>query len=242
MKRYIQKLLCLMVLAQFIGAPPAEGQRRKHRRTRVETLDQPAVSDADPGSSESPAAAPTPVIPPPTLPEKEKDEKRMPLSTEKVAALQRDVSQVLSEMQSLRSKVALFTKGVFRSQVRVALKNRASSSHTLRVLNLNLDDLALYSAPRAASFRDKVSKLYQGSIAPGFHDLGVEVEQQAKGSADYRYRTVHRFRFEAKRERLTELVIVLEDESDIAENFKEDGEGSYDTQLRLQVLTRPYER
>ncbi len=156
-----------------------------------------------------------------------------------LASLQREVGQTLSDMHALRNRVGLLSKSLLKSQFRVQIKNRASSEQVLRLLSLTLDGLPIYRASAPSDLRDDLRKLYQGGAVPGFHELGVEIEQEAKAGKDYRYKVTQRFRFEARRQKLTELTIVLDDDTDIAESFKEDGEGTYETQMALQVSVRP---
>ena len=41
--------------------------------------------------------------------------------------------------------------------------------------------------------------------------------------------------------KVTEITLVLDDDSDIAEDFEDDGEGEYDVSTRVRVATRDLE-
>ncbi len=81
-------------------------------------------------------------------------------------------------------------------------------------------------------------EVFEGFAAPGPHDLTVELEQRARANESYRYTQTDRYRFLVTESKLTEITLVLDDDSDIAEDFEDDGEGEYDVRTRLRIATR----
>ena len=71
--------------------------------------------------------------------------------------------------------------------------------------------------------------------------LTVAEEQRASSDSEYRYVDRDTYRFIVVRDRRTEITIILEDDSDIAQHFGNDGEGRYDVHTRVRVATRALE-
>jgi hypothetical protein len=74
--------------------------------------------------------------------------------------------------------------------------------------------------------------------APGPHVLTIETEQRAREDAEIRYTQRETFRVQVHRDRLTDIEVVLEDDSSIVEQFHQGGEGRYEIRTRVQVATR----
>ncbi|MCA9582369.1 MAG: hypothetical protein KC416_11285, partial [Myxococcales bacterium] len=65
-------------------------------------------------------------------------------------------------------------------------------------------------------------------------------EQHARDNRDYRYVLRDTFRFEVRKGKITVVTLILDDDSDIAEDFPEDGEGQYDVRTRFRVTTHEF--
>jgi hypothetical protein len=138
----------------------------------------------------------------------------------------------MDDLVQARTRVAVLGKSLFKTRVRVKLDNRASPDQTAARAQLWLDGTSIFSGDGAA-LRDPERALWEGFAAPGAHVLTLEVEQRARDDEAYRYTLRESYRFMVVREHRTELRLVLEDDSDMAEEFPDDQEGSYEVQTRL---------
>jgi hypothetical protein len=77
--------------------------------------------------------------------------------------------------------------------------------------------------------------LFEGYAAPGPHVLELEIEQRARDDDAYGYTLRESYRFTVLQKHRTDLKLVLEDDSDMAEDFADDKEGEYDVTTRLEV-------
>jgi hypothetical protein len=134
--------------------------------------------------------------------------------------------------------VAILGKSLFKTRVRVKLDNRAAPDQQASRAQLWLDGAPIFSGDGAA-LRDPERTLWEGFAAPGAHVLTLYVEQRAQDDESYRYTLRESFRFVVVRERRTDLRLVLDDDSDMAEDFPDDREGAYEVQTRLEARAVP---
>jgi hypothetical protein len=151
-----------------------------------------------------------------------------------VAALQQELAQLMDDLVQARGRVAVLGKALFRTKVRLRLDFSDSEDQVLGKVALRLDGAPIFSGDGAA-LGDPERPLFEGFAAPGPHVLEVEIEQRARADEAYRYTLRESYRFEVVGERRTDLRLVLEDDSDIAEDFRDDRSGEYDVHTRLQV-------
>ena len=74
-----------------------------------------------------------------------------------------------------------------------------------------------------------------GFVAPGTHEISVEITEQAKENQAYRYTRAERFRIETKKHTSTQVDILLRDDSDMAEELPAGDDGKYDVSTRVRV-------
>lgn len=154
-----------------------------------------------------------------------------------LAALRQELAVVMDDLVKARARAAVVGKALFDTRVRVELDNRAApDQRAVRVL-LWLDGAPIWSGDGAA-LRDPERALWEGFAVPGPHVLTLEVEQRAQGDEAYRYTLRESYRFMVVPKRRTDVRVVLDDDSDMAEDFADDGEGSYDVQTRFEVRAR----
>lgn len=147
--------------------------------------------------------------------------------------LQKELSEVMDSLVQARARAAVLGKALWKTTVAIKVDNRAEDQVAVRVA-LWLDGAPVWNGDGSA-LSDPERKLFSGFIAPGQHVLTYEVEQRARADEKYRYTQRSSLRFSALKERRTELRLVLDDDSDIAEDFADDEEGEYDVRARLQV-------
>jgi hypothetical protein len=68
--------------------------------------------------------------------------------------------------------------------------------------------------------------------------LTIETEQRARADAEVRYSQRESFRVQVHRERLTDVEIVLEDDSSMVDAFHDGAEGRYELRTRVHVVSR----
>lgn len=188
---------------------------------------EPASGSAKP---EPPAAAVTPA--PAAKAEAAPADSAQPDA--EVASLQQELAQVMDDLVQARARVALLGKSLFKTRVRVRLDNRAAPDQIAGRIALFLDGAPIWSGD-GGGLRDPKQVLFDGVAAPGPHVLGLEIEQRAREDDAYRYTLRDSYHFNVLRERRTDLTLVLDDDSDIAEDFKDDDEGQYDVRTKLEV-------
>jgi hypothetical protein len=150
------------------------------------------------------------------------------------AALSKDVATVMDELVQLRARTRVLGKALFKTKMQVRVENEAAPDQIAARLQLWLDGAPIWSGD-GSGLRDPERVLFEGLAAPGPHVLTYEVEQRARDDEKYRYSQRASLRFVALRDRRMELVLVLEDDSDMAEDFDEDEEGEYDVRVQMQV-------
>ncbi len=233
----------LLAIAIGAGAQGASAQRRK----------SPPPPPAPPAVSAEPdAPAPEPELPSDTAagtdvaeelpaapsaapsPEPTPSAEAEAEPTEDLAALQAELAQVMDDLVQARARVALLGKSLWKTRVRVRIDNRAAPDQVAARAALYLDGAPIWSGD-GAQLRDPERVLFDGFAAPGPHVLTLEIAQRARDDEAYRYDLRESYRFQAPRERRTDLRLVIDDDSDMAEDFPDDEEGSYEVQTRLEA-------
>ncbi len=153
-------------------------------------------------------------------------------------AVREELSSVMDALVSARARAALLGKSLFETRVRVVLVNEAAEDQALGKVALFLDGNPIFRGEGSA-LNAEGAKLFEGYAAPGPHVLKVVIEQRSRHDDNYRYSQESALRFTVLREHLTDLKLVLDDDSDIAEDFADDQEGEYDVRLRLEVHAEP---
>jgi len=103
---------------------------------------------------------------------------------------------------------------------------------------LKLDGAPVFRSDGSALRDDNPRKVFESFVAPGPHVLTVELEQKASSDAAYGYTLHDSYRFQALRDKQSELTLILDDDSDLAREFPQDAQGEYDVRTKLRVRTR----
>ena len=159
-------------------------------------------------------------------------------NAQNVAALRGEVSTLMDDLVSARAKAAILGKVLFKTRIVVRVQNLAGPDPVLTSVVLKLDGAPVFRGEGGALHDDEAHKVFESFVAPGPHVLSVEVEQRARDDAAYGYTLRESYRITAPREKETELTVVLDDDSTLAEDFPDDGEGEYDVRTRLRQKTR----
>ncbi len=158
-------------------------------------------------------------------------------STTDLTEVRAEYDQVMDDLVRARSRIAVVGNQLFRTKVRVLVHNRASGEQNLHRLKFELDRAPIFQARTPGGLSDK-RRVFEGFAAPGPHTLTVDFEQHARSNDNYRYSQQDTYRFRVMKGKLTEVTVVIDDDSDIAEDFDDDGEGEYDVRTRVRVATR----
>lgn len=247
MMSLIRTLVALALVLVFV-VPSADAQRRRRRRRPTPTpppaepaetpeeeeapetpvAEADAEAEVEPADPIEPIAEPEPVAPP--APESTPPPDLSPLRSE--------LATLMDELVQTRARVAVLGRQLFETKVRVRVENRADDA-VLATFSLRLDGAPVFVM--SDRLGDDGVTVFEGFAAPGPHELTVEAEQRTRANADYRYLQSDRYRFEVVQGQMTDVVIILDDDSDIGEDFADDGEGEYDVRTRVRVATRALE-
>ncbi|MCA9603031.1 MAG: hypothetical protein R3A78_02710 [Polyangiales bacterium] len=244
-----------MVLGAILAlGPGAEAQRRKRRTPKSAPTAEPAAPPASAPASDAGAAAPngdpsttgtgtpngavesgapaSPAASAEPVPAADKEE-----PAPDYTAIRSEFTDVMDAIVQLRSRVAVLGRQLFQTRVRVQIHNRAGDTQSLARLTLTLDGAPIHKLD-AGALGDEERQVFDGFAAPGPHVLAVELEQRSRDNDNYRYTMRDSYRFEVERGKATVVMLVLDDDSGIGEDFPDDGEGEYDVRTRVRVVTR----
>ncbi|WP_157069582.1 hypothetical protein [Sandaracinus amylolyticus] len=264
--------IALAVALVLGAASDADAQRRRGRRGARGATTQPAESaepppEESPATTEAPAADPTAppttpptttttptptttsgtppaaqVVPPPpspTPPAAAADPGPMPPD---LSPLRQEYVQLMDEMVQARSRVAIVGQELFQTRMTITVQDRTGGEQTLTRFVLELDGTPVHRTDGELEGGDQGRQLFEGALAPGPHVLTIDMEQRSREDTEYRTTQRESFRFIVVRDRLTEITIVLEDDSDIAREFRSGGEGRFEIRTRVRVATRALPR
>jgi len=154
-------------------------------------------------------------------------------ATPDVSALSAELSAVLDELIQARTRASVLAKSLFRTRIDINVLRRADDQQLVHV-RLSLDGVPVHDSDGAALGRDE-ARLFQGYVAPGVHEIGVEIVEQSKQNATYRYTRSERFRIETKKDTSTQVDVLLRDDSDMAEELPTGDDGKYQVSTRVRV-------
>lgn len=150
-----------------------------------------------------------------------------------VGALSAELSAVLDELIQARTRASVLAKTLFRTRIDVLVTRRSDDQQLLHV-KLALDGVPVHDSDGTALGEDE-ARLFSGYVAPGVHEIGIEISEQAKENATYRYTRKERFRIETKKDTSTQVEILLRDKSDMAEELPQGDDGKYQVSTRVRV-------
>lgn len=265
MLRALVTIVCVL-LSFSIAIGTADAQRRRGRRGRrgaaaAEETPPPAeevpaatddpAADPDAGVTAPPAAraegATDPALPPAAgtglppaaaVPPPVADPGPLPPD---LGPLRADWSTLMDDMVSARQRVATLGEELFHTRMSITVQDRAGDDVNLTRFALELDGTPIFHVDGSIEGGDAGTSVWDGALAPGPHELTLELTQEAREGEEYRYSQRDTFRFIVVRDRRTEITIVLEDDSDIARSFGSGGEGRYEVRTRVRVATRALE-
>ena len=251
-------LIVLLLGATFADSVDAQRRRRRRRRPPPPT-EEPATPPAEEGAAEGEGEATAPPASPFEEPAEEAAEGEPPAegeaatepATEQPSAqfdpgpappdlspIRDDYVALMDDLVQARSRVHALGSELFRTRITIDLQDRTGDGTNLARLVVRLDGAPVFQTDGAVEGGDDGREVFSGALAPGPHVLRLEIEQRASADDAYRYTLQEDFRFQVARERLSEVTVVLEDDSDMASSFPSGGEGRYEVRTRMRVATR----
>lgn len=195
--------------------------------------EEPAKAPAAPAQA-APASAPTTTIAPVTVIEARKAAPTaVPAAAPDVSALSSELSAVLDELIQARTRASVLAKSLFRTRIDINVLRRADDQQMVRI-KLALDGVPVHDSD-GASVQSEEARLFQGYVAPGTHEISIEITEQSKENPTYRYTRAERFRIETKKNTSTQVDVLLRDDSDMAEELPQGDDGKYDVSTRVRV-------
>ena len=144
-----------------------------------------------------------------------------------------EYDRLLGDIATLRSRVAALTTTLFKSKLRVLVETRGDDARISSFV-VTLDDGVVFSAPaRFAAEDEKV--VYEHAVAPGHHFVGLEVERYDTRGREYKTYQNTKFSVIVPESKVVEATVILEDDSDMAEDLPDDQDGEYDLRMRLRA-------
>jgi hypothetical protein len=152
---------------------------------------------------------------------------------EDLAALETELATAMDELVQARARAGVVARALFRSQLAVEVIRRADALRLSHV-TLRLDGVPVHDSDGSALSSDRAT-LFTGYVAPGMHELTVELSEAARENASFGYQRRESFRIELKKDQRTAVELVLRDDSDMAEEAAEGDDGSYQLETILRV-------
>lgn len=151
--------------------------------------------------------------------------------------LEQELAAVMDELVEARARAGVIARGLFQTELGVDVVRRADDQR-LSHLRLTLDGVPVHDSDGSTLGHDRAT-LFTGYVAPGFHELGIELVESAKEGASFGYTRSERYRIEAKKGRSTRVELVLRDDSDMAEEAAEGDHGEYQLHTTVRVSSKP---
>lgn len=215
--------------------PPAEEAPAEGEDAEAEGAGDEGVDAADATEGEEPEAAPQDGQTAQD-PQEQGYDAYAPIGPD-LGPLREDYTSIMDELVNVRSRMAVLGRQLFQTKIRIVVQNRAGDGNTLSRLVVSVDGAPVHRGS-GSDLGDDGKQVFEGFAAPGPHVLTLEAEQRQRADDDYRYTLRESFRFTVVRERLTEVTLVLDDDSDMGEDFEDDGEAEYEVTTRMRVATR----
>lgn len=143
------------------------------------------------------------------------------------------LDRLISDIAALRARVAALTTSLFSSKLRVYVRTKGDDAR-VQAFVVTLDDGVVFR--EGAGFVAEDEKVvYEHAVAPGGHVVGIEIERQdARGPAFRTWQTT-RFALQVPERKTLEAIVVVTDDSDMADDFPDDQDGKYELDVRLRA-------
>jgi hypothetical protein len=249
------KLLAPLAAAAFFlaGAEALAGDPGPPADAKLAGAPEPAASPpapapaADKPAADKPAAAEPPPSsasdlgePPPKTTGASGETKLSPLTPEPgefpkggVAPPPVSYDKLLGQIAALRSRVAAVTTTLYKSKLKVSVAAESDDAVVAGFV-VTLDDGVVYTAPERFS-PEELQVVYSQAVAPGHHVVGIEVERYDSRNREYRTWQSSKFTVVVPENKTLSASVIVEDDSDMAEDFPDDQDGEFELNVRLRA-------
>jgi hypothetical protein len=147
-----------------------------------------------------------------------------------------DYDKLLASIAALRSRIAAVTTTLYSSKLRVVFSAEGEEAQ-IASLKVTLDGGVVFVAPERFS-AEEPRVVYEHAVAPGHHVIGVEIERHDVRGRQFRTFQSSKFTVVVPESKQLEADVLLEDDSDMGEEFPdgEDGEYQLGATLRARVI------
>jgi hypothetical protein len=226
--------------------PAASAEAKPEAKPESEKTDAAKPETVSPADA-APATTTAPVDdlgePPPPAVEQKEGTKPSPLTPApgefpKGAALPPppDYDKLLASIAALRSRIAAVTTTLYSSKLRVVFSAEGDDAQ-IASLKVTLDGGVVYVAPDRFS-AEEPRVVYEHAVAPGHHVIGIEIERHDVRGRQFRTFQSSKFTVIVPESKRLEADVLLEDDSDMGEEFPDDEDGEYElvASLRARVV------
>jgi len=144
-----------------------------------------------------------------------------------------EYDKLLGDIAALRSRVSAVTTTLFASKVRVVVETRGNDARVASFA-VTLDGGVVFTAPERFLAEDERT-VYEHSVAPGHHVVGVDIERFDTRNKEYRTWQSSRFSVVIPESKLVDAHLIIQDSSDMGKDFPDDQDGEYDLRVRLRA-------
>lgn len=147
-----------------------------------------------------------------------------------------DYDKLLASIAALRSRIAAVTTTLYSSKLRVVFTAEGDEAQ-IASLKVTLDGGVVFVAPDRFS-ADEPRVVYEHAVAPGHHVIGIEIERHDVRGRQFRTFQSSKFTVIVPESKKLEADVLVEDDSDMGEEFPDDEDGEYElvASLRARVV------
>jgi hypothetical protein len=143
-----------------------------------------------------------------------------------------DYDRLLSDLASLRARVAAVSDTLFHSRIAISIETSGEASR-IASLSVSLDDGVVWTSPAAFRAED-ATIIYDHAVAPGNHAVTVDVERRDRATEAFRATQRSRFVVDVPADQRLAVALKLSDDSNMGD-FVKDREGHYELHVRAQA-------
>jgi hypothetical protein len=144
-----------------------------------------------------------------------------------------DYDRLLSDIASLRARVAAVSDTLFHSRIAVSLETSGDHGR-IASLSVSLDDGVVWTSPAAFRASD-ATVVYDHSVAPGHHAVTIDIERRDDRNDAFRTAQRSRFVVDVPADQRLAVDVKLWDDSNMGGDFPADRKGSYELKVRLRA-------
>jgi hypothetical protein len=143
------------------------------------------------------------------------------------------LDKLMADIATLRGRVAALTTSLFSSKLRVSVRTDGDDAR-IQGFVVTLDEGVVFRGQTGFMAEDD-KIVYEHAAAPGNHVVGIEVERQDTRGASFRTWQVSRFAIQIPERKTLQATVVVEDDSDMADDFPDGQDGEYELGVSLRA-------